>query len=176
MDGFDCAESIASRIARYISCLSVFFFSRRRIVTVRVSRSSVTITCSLMRSSASSRVSGRELSNESGSADRSESCDLSFVPSNLTQQCRGLIESYHEVHGYACLPDVSRKSRLGPLLESHRELRPFPRKRRQPEARKRPTSALYGLQRRYCRLRFWPAASQAGERSTPRRRSLRAQS
>jgi hypothetical protein len=71
---------------------------------------------------------GRELSNESGSADQSEGCDLSFLPSNLTQQCRSLIESYHEVHGYACLPDVLWKSRLGPFIESHRELRHFLRK------------------------------------------------
>jgi hypothetical protein len=35
--GLDCALSIASLIARYISCVSVFFFSGRRIVIVRPS-------------------------------------------------------------------------------------------------------------------------------------------
>ena len=70
----------------------------------------------------------RELSNKSGSADRTEILNLSFLPSNLSQQCCSLIESYHEVHGYACLPDVLWKSRLGPFIESHRELRHFLRK------------------------------------------------
>jgi hypothetical protein len=70
----------------------------------------------------------RELSNETGSSDQLESYDLNFLPSNLTRQCCSLIESYHEVHGYACLPDVLWKSRLGPFIESHRELRHFLRK------------------------------------------------
>jgi hypothetical protein len=66
---------------------------------------------------------GRELSSESGSTDQSEGCNLSFLPSNLSQQCCSLIESYHEVHGYACLPDMLWKSGLGPFIENHRELR-----------------------------------------------------
>jgi hypothetical protein len=44
--GFDCAESIASLIARYISCVNVFFFSGRRMIIVRVEFSSVTMMCS----------------------------------------------------------------------------------------------------------------------------------
>jgi hypothetical protein len=71
---------------------------------------------------------GRELSSESGSTDRSDGYDLSLLPSNLSQQCCSLIEGYHEVHGYACLPDMLWKSRLGPFIESHRELRHFLRK------------------------------------------------
>src|SRR5271156_2204128 len=54
--------------------------------------------------------------------------DLTFLPKNLIGQCRSLIESYHEVHGYACLPDVLWKSRLGPFIQKHRELRQFLRK------------------------------------------------
>src|SRR5580692_284061 len=46
--GLDCAESIASLIARYISCVSVFFFSGRRMVIVRVESSSATMMCSVM--------------------------------------------------------------------------------------------------------------------------------
>jgi hypothetical protein len=57
-----------------------------------------------------------------------ESIDLGFLPGNLTRQCRSLIESYHEVHGYACLPDILWKSRLGPFIEKHAELRQFLRK------------------------------------------------
>jgi hypothetical protein len=61
-------------------------------------------------------------------ADRIENFDLSFLPKSLTTQCRSLIESYHELHGYACLPDILWKSRLGPLIESHREFRQLLRK------------------------------------------------
>jgi hypothetical protein len=61
-------------------------------------------------------------------ADRTENFDLSFLPRSLTTQCRSLIESYHELHGYACLPDILWKSRLGPLIESHREFRQLLRK------------------------------------------------
>jgi hypothetical protein len=62
------------------------------------------------------------------SADGSELCDLGFLPKNLTTQCRSLIESFHEVHGFACLPDILWKSRLGPFIEKHRVLRQFLRK------------------------------------------------
>ena len=55
--------------------------------------------------------------------DKVESPDFSFVPSSLTGQCRSLIESYHELHGYSCLPDILWKARLGPFIEAHRELR-----------------------------------------------------
>jgi hypothetical protein len=58
-----------------------------------------------------------------GNAGRFENFDLSFLPANLTRQCRSLIESYHEVHGYGCLPDVLWKSRLGPLIQEHQEFR-----------------------------------------------------
>jgi hypothetical protein len=56
-------------------------------------------------------------------ADETESLDLSFVPTRLTARCQGLIESYHELHGYACLPDMLWKARLGPFIEKHREFR-----------------------------------------------------
>jgi hypothetical protein len=49
--------------------------------------------------------------------------DLSFLPAELTAQCHNLIESYHDVHGYACLPDMLWRARLGPFIERHRELR-----------------------------------------------------
>jgi hypothetical protein len=70
----------------------------------------------------------RELTGESSSADESESFDLRFLPGNLARQCTSLIESYHEVHGYACLPDILWKSRLGPFIEKQRELRHFLKK------------------------------------------------
>jgi hypothetical protein len=64
-----------------------------------------------------------EVANDSAAADRLESFDLGFLPGTLTKQCKSLIESYHEVHGYACLPDILWKARLGPFIEKHRELR-----------------------------------------------------
>ena len=69
-----------------------------------------------------------EVARKSQDSDRIESVDLAFLPGNLTRQCRSLIESYHEVHGYACLPDILWKSRLGPFIEKHSELRQFLRK------------------------------------------------
>jgi hypothetical protein len=56
-------------------------------------------------------------------ADKTGNFDLSFLPISLTTQCRSLIESYHELHGYACLPDTLWKARLGPFIETHREFR-----------------------------------------------------
>jgi hypothetical protein len=69
-----------------------------------------------------------EISGDPSSAARIADFDLSFLPAALTGQCRSLIESYHEVHGYTCLPDVLWKSRLGPLIESHPEFRQLLRK------------------------------------------------
>jgi hypothetical protein len=67
-----------------------------------------------------------EVANESGGAavtGKTQDFDLRFLPSSLTAQCRSLIESYHELHGYGCLPDILWKARLGPFIESHREFR-----------------------------------------------------
>ncbi|MBR0801262.1 hypothetical protein JQ615_38530 [Bradyrhizobium jicamae] len=49
--------------------------------------------------------------------------DLKFLPADLAGQCRNLIESYHDVHGYACLPDMLWRARLGPFIERHHEFR-----------------------------------------------------
>jgi hypothetical protein len=54
-------------------------------------------------------------------SDKTENLDFSFLPKSLTAQCRSLIESYHELHGYTCLPDILWKSRLGPFIQQHRE-------------------------------------------------------
>jgi hypothetical protein len=66
------------------------------------------------------------VANDAGKAelaDKTENCDLSFLPKSLTAQCQGLIESYHELHGYACLPNMLWKARLGPFIQAHQELR-----------------------------------------------------
>src|SRR6204780_1457592 len=56
-------------------------------------------------------------------AGNAENIDFGFLPKGLTAQCRSLIESYHELHGYACLPDILWKARLGPFIEAHQEFR-----------------------------------------------------
>ena len=61
-------------------------------------------------------------------ADPVENLDFGFLPTSLTVQCQSLIESYHELHGYACLPNILWKSRLGPFIETHHELRQLLRK------------------------------------------------
>jgi hypothetical protein len=64
-----------------------------------------------------------EVATDSAAADRVENFDLGFLPVTLIKQCKSLIESYHDVHGYGCLPDLLWKARLGPFIEKHRELR-----------------------------------------------------
>jgi hypothetical protein len=54
--------------------------------------------------------------------------DFAFLPQNLSGQCRSLIESYHDLHGYGCLPDILWKAGLGPFIETHREFRQLLRK------------------------------------------------
>jgi hypothetical protein len=77
-------------------------------------------------------ANGADLANDAARdvalAGKTESADFSFLPKDLTVQCRSLIESYHELYGYACLPDILWKSRLGPLIETNRELRQLLRK------------------------------------------------
>jgi hypothetical protein len=71
------------------------------------------------------------VANDAGKAalaDKSENFDLNFLPKSLTAQCQSLIESYHELHGYACLPNMLWKARLGRFIQAHRELRQLLRK------------------------------------------------
>lgn len=61
-------------------------------------------------------------------AARTGSFDLGFLPAGLTTQCQSLIGSYHELHGYACLPDILWKARLRQFIEAHLEFRLLLRK------------------------------------------------
>src|ERR1700760_1933732 len=54
--------------------------------------------------------------------------DLGFLPPVLTSQCRSLIQKYHDVHVFACLPDILWKSGLQPLIEQSGELNQVLRK------------------------------------------------
>jgi hypothetical protein len=66
---------------------------------------------------------GTNDASDAAGADSIESPNFSFVPKSLTRQCQSLIESYHELHGYTCLPDVLWKAGLGPFIQTHREFR-----------------------------------------------------
>ncbi len=72
--------------------------------------------------------SDTDVAIEAALAEKADNPDFSFLPKSLTVQCRSLIESYHELHGYACLPNMLWKSRLGPFIETHHELRQLLRK------------------------------------------------
>ena len=52
-----------------------------------------------------------------------ETVDFGFLPKSLVAQCEGLIESFHDLHGYSCLPDLLWKAGLGPFIEAHGQLR-----------------------------------------------------
>jgi hypothetical protein len=66
--------------------------------------------------------------DETARAGEHETPDLSFLPRTLSSQCQGLIESYHELHGYACLPDMLWKAQLGGFIEMHPRFRQILRK------------------------------------------------
>jgi hypothetical protein len=63
-----------------------------------------------------------------GSDEKNDDIDFGFLPNSLITQCRSLIESFHELHGYTCLPDILWKARLGPFIETHPEFRQLLRK------------------------------------------------
>lgn len=60
--------------------------------------------------------------------DATASPDFGFMPQDLRNQCRNLIEGYHDLHGYSSLPDILWKAGLGPFIETHREFRLLLRK------------------------------------------------
>jgi hypothetical protein len=49
--------------------------------------------------------------------------DFSFVPKSLAEKCRRLIETYHAMHGYACLPDMLWQPELRDFIEMHKDFR-----------------------------------------------------
>lgn len=49
--------------------------------------------------------------------------DFSFVPKPLAAKCRRLIETYHAMNGYTCLPDMLRQPELRDFIEMHKDFR-----------------------------------------------------
>jgi hypothetical protein len=48
--------------------------------------------------------------------------EFGFIPGELRSQCHRLIVSFHEMHGYPCLPDMLWKAGLASLIEKHKAL------------------------------------------------------
>jgi hypothetical protein len=71
-----------------------------------------------------------DVSNNGSGATSSdmESLDLGVLPDALAAQCQGLIASYHEIHGYACLPNMLWRAQLGDFIKKHPHLRQILRK------------------------------------------------
>ncbi|HEX4209394.1 MAG TPA: hypothetical protein VHY56_03305 [Candidatus Binataceae bacterium] len=69
-------------------------------------------------------------SNNSAGASRAkaEALDLNALPHSLAAQCRSLIESYHEIHGYNCLPNMLWRAELGDFIKRQPCLRQILRK------------------------------------------------
>jgi hypothetical protein len=62
-----------------------------------------------------------EVANDAGNAvlaAKTENIDLDFLPKSLTTQCQGLIESFHDLHGYSCLPNILWQAKLGQFIET----------------------------------------------------------
>jgi hypothetical protein len=59
---------------------------------------------------------------------KSQNVDFGFLPKSLISQCQVLIESFHELHGYPCLPDILWKAGLGPFIERQSQFRQLLRK------------------------------------------------
>jgi hypothetical protein len=51
-----------------------------------------------------------------------QTSNFRFVPRELAAKARKLIESFHALHGYGCLPDLLWHSGARDLIECHREL------------------------------------------------------
>jgi hypothetical protein len=66
-----------------------------------------------------------DVSNNGSTATlaKAEMINLGTLPEALAAQCQGLIESYHEIHGYACLPNMLWKAQLGDFIMKHPRLR-----------------------------------------------------
>lgn len=48
--------------------------------------------------------------------------DFRFIPRELAAKSRKMIESYHDIHGYGCLPDLLWHSDARDIIECNRQL------------------------------------------------------
>jgi hypothetical protein len=61
-------------------------------------------------------------------SETSSAADFKFVPKYLAAKCQQLIETYHAMHGYACLPDMLWHTEVRDLVEAHTALKQIFRK------------------------------------------------
>jgi hypothetical protein len=57
-----------------------------------------------------------------GNDDAQTAADFHFIPRELAAKSRKLIEGYHLIHGYGCLPDMLWHSDARDFIECNREL------------------------------------------------------
>jgi hypothetical protein len=60
--------------------------------------------------------------NRPTSADLDATPDFRFIPRELAAKSRKMIESYHDIHGYGCLPDLLWHSDARDAIECNRQL------------------------------------------------------
>jgi hypothetical protein len=86
--------------------------------------------CSLIagRTTMESMENASKAAHGTGLAAKPDALDFSALPHILSAQCRSLIEGYHGLHGYACLPNVLWRADLGDFITEHPQLRQILRK------------------------------------------------
>jgi hypothetical protein len=57
-----------------------------------------------------------------GNENTQTTSDFHFIPRELAAKTRKLIEGYHTIHGYGCLPDLLWHSDARDLIECNRDL------------------------------------------------------
>jgi hypothetical protein len=55
-------------------------------------------------------------------ADLHTASDFRFIPRELAAKSRKLIEGYHDIHGYGCLPDLLWHSDARDIIDCNRDL------------------------------------------------------
>jgi hypothetical protein len=63
-----------------------------------------------------------DLSRSDDGASTNVSSDFRFLPKELTAKCHKLVESYHAIHGFGCLPDMLWHSDARDIIECNPEL------------------------------------------------------
>jgi len=67
-------------------------------------------------------AAGNPAINPAKISARTLDTDFSFIPSVLAAKCRRLIETYHAMNGYGCLPDMLWQPELRDFIEMHKDL------------------------------------------------------
>jgi hypothetical protein len=108
-------------------------------------------------------------------ARRSPRSAFEFVPHELAQKARGLVEGYHALHGYACLPDMLWQCGARDLIESNRELRALFRRAVKQRTAREANNSFVHIATTICALEIlardlggWGARSASAKRAAER--------